>query len=97
MFIRHLLQIASLPKDEEVVVPSLRGSKAAVTAKKKIGGARPVVNRKVNKTVNSTTAVTPVTPTSAPTSIPGSTATTTVPLPHAQHNSLPHQVRKTYV
>lgn len=87
-----IIQVAKLPKGDEVEVPGRRGPRVPTAAKKKVGAAGPVANR-INKTVNSTTAVTPVTPTSAPTSIPGSTATTTVPLPHAQHNSLPHQVR----
>lgn len=78
--------MASLPKEEiEVDVPPPKGSKVAKAAKKKITPIGPPNSR--IKPVNSTSAVTPVTP-SVPSSIPGSTATTTVPLPHSQHNSI---------
>ncbi|XP_065200393.1 bromodomain-containing protein 3-like isoform X2 [Planococcus citri] len=86
-----LTKVASMPKEEiEIEAPPPKGSKLTSSAKKKVAGPSMVPNR--IKPVNSTAAVTPVTPTTTPTSIPGSTATTTVPLPVAQHNSLPHQV-----
>lgn len=88
-------QVASMPKEEiEIKVPPPKRSKVASTGKKKISGVGVIPNRV--KPVNSTAAVTPVTPSTTPTSIPGSTATTTVPLPHAQHNSLPHQVSEQF-
>ncbi len=91
--------MASLPKEEvEIEVPQSRGPpqprgpRVTPAAKKKVNTVGPVANSRI-KTVNNSAAVPPVAPPPAPTTIPGSTATTTVPLTHAQHNSVaPHQV-----